>query len=366
MKSLKSWFVKEKPPERRGAERTHSPWLVAYNWSGSVTKRHDIRDISATGVYLVTEERWNPGEVVSIAFHKKDLPEDNPGPGVPVQVKAIRWGMDGVGLSFVQAKDLDLKIGEDPASGAEDRKEPEAVRRKLRMAKASAFVDGICPSISEDVKVLFRDRLSTFRVGNAIEIALKAEQLMASGPDNEKLRAHPRLVMRILEDGSWADDDAIQQLWAGLLVSSCTEQEEEESNQEFIQLFADLASDHVHIFAAACERAEVTVLGTGQLQAQPLTFTMEELIHITGLHDLNRIDVDIDHLTVYGIFHKRIKSSSYSSLTDAVITPSSIGLELYARCNGHRSAPEIFYARRPRHERQKNAFEQDEVEHTQV
>jgi len=346
MKSLKSWFVKEKPPERRGAERTHSPWLVAYDWSGSVTKRHDIRDISATGVYLVTEERWNPGEVVSIAFHKKDLPEENPGPGVPVQVKAIRWGTDGVGLSFVQAKDLNIRVGGDETGGAEEPKEPEAVRHKLRMAKASAFVDGICPSISEDVKVLFRDRLSTFRVGNAIEIALKAEHLMATEFGAEKMQAHPRLVMRVLEDGSWADNDAIQQLWAGLLVSSCKETGEDESNQEFIQLFADLASEHVQIFAAACERASVGVSETGQLESKPLIFTMEELAHITGLHDLNRIDVDIDHLTVYGIFHKRIKSSSYSSLTDAEITLSSVGLELYARCHGHRGSSENFYARR--------------------
>jgi len=343
MRSLKSWFVKESPPDRRGAERVASPWLVAYDWSGSETKRHDIRDISSTGIYLLTEERWAPGELVSIALHKKDLSVENPSLGIPVQVRAVRWGADGVGLSFVQAKDMDLRLGESPLADAADRKEPEGVRRKLRMAKASAFVDQICPSISEDVKVLFRDRLSTFRVGNAIEIALKAEDMLGSGSYADRKRAHPRLLMRVLEDGSWTDDDAIQRLWAGLLVASCTEEGDDESNMEFIALLSDIASEHVQIFATACARANVFVSESGSVSSQPLVFTLEELGKITSLHDLNRIDVDIDHLTVFGLFEKRVKSSSYSSVTDAVIRPSSLGLELYARCHGHRGAAQDFY-----------------------
>jgi hypothetical protein len=344
MRSLKSWFVKETPPERRGAERIASPWLVAYDWSSSETKRHDIRDISATGLYLLTNERWAPGELVSIGLHKKDLPVENSGHGIPVQVRAVRWGADGVGLSFVQAKDMDLHLGESPLADASDRKEPEGVRRKLRMAKASAFVDQICPSISEDVKVLFRDRLSTFRVGNAIEIALKAEEMLVSGEFVDRKRAHPRLVMRILEDGSWTDDDAIQKLWAGLLVGSCMKDGDDESNMEFVTLLSDIASEHVQIFATACARANVFVSESGSVSAQPLVFTLEELGKITCLHDMNRIDVDIDHLTVFGLFEKRVKSSSYTSVSDAVIRPSSLGLELYARCHGHRGATQDFYS----------------------
>jgi hypothetical protein len=343
MRSLKSWFVKETPPERRGAERVATPWLVAYDWSGSETKRHDIRDISSTGIYLLTDERWALGELVSIGLHKKDLPVKNAGHGLPVQVRAVRWGADGVGLSFVQAKDMDLHLAENPLIDAADRKEPEGVRRKLGMAKASAFVDRICPSISEDVKVLFRDRLSTFRVGNAIKIALKAEEMLVSGGFVDRKRAHPQLVMRILEDGSWTDDDAIQKFWAGLLVASCTEDGDDESNMEFVTLLSDIASEHVQIFATACARANVFVSESGAVSAQPLVFTLEELGKITCLHDMNRIDVDIDHLTVFGLFENRVKSSSYTSVSEAMIRPSSLGLELYARCHGHRGVTQDFY-----------------------
>lgn len=344
MRSLKSWFVKESPPDRRSAERVLSPWMVAYDWSGSELKSHDIRDISTAGVYLLTEERWQPGELVSIGLHRKDQSEQSPDRSVAVQAKAVRWGKDGVGLSFVEAKDFDIGMGADPLKNGAERTEPEEVRRKFRMAKASAFVDRICISISEDVRALFSKRLSTVRVGNAIEIALKAEAMLGSGPDAGKMRAHSQLVMRILEDGSWADDDLIQRLWAGLLVASCSENGEDESNLEFIGLLSQLATDHARIFIAADEKATVVVSDTGSISSLPVFCTMEELMAITRTErQFYRISVDIDYLVVLGLLQHRFKPSSYTSSTQTEITPTSLGLELHARCHGHRGAVQNYY-----------------------
>ena len=344
MRSLKSWFVKQSPPDRRSAERVLSPWLMAYDWSGPEKKKHDIRDISTSGVYLLTQERWPQGELVSISLRRKDQPEESSAPGVPVQVKAVRWGQDGVGFSFVEAKDFNLGIGESPLANNGDHKEPEEVRRRLRMAKASAFVDRICPSISGEVKVLLRDRLSTLRIGNALEIALRAESMLGSGPDADRKRAHPQLVMRILEAGSWTDQDGILQLWTGLFVGSCTDKGDDETNLKFINLLSDLASEHALIFSFACARATKVVLESGVVSSLPLICTMAELMKVTGMHVTQRIELDIDQLSVFGVLLKRVKASSYSSLNmDVDITPSSLGLELYARCHGHRGAPRDFY-----------------------
>jgi len=38
-----------------------------------------------------------------------------------------------------------------------------------------------------------------------VEIAIKAERLIASRPDAGPLLAHPQLLVRILEDGSWCE-----------------------------------------------------------------------------------------------------------------------------------------------------------------
>ena len=65
---------------------------------------HDIRDLSSTGFYLLTEERWYPGTLVLMTLQgSEDAAEnaDRPEHSISVQAMAIRQGKDGVGLQFV-------------------------------------------------------------------------------------------------------------------------------------------------------------------------------------------------------------------------------------------------------------------------
>ena len=87
--------------DKRKAGRRPAPTLGAYYWTNSSPEEHEIRDISETGLYLVTEERWYPGTVVMVTLQRKDLPENSPGRTLAVHSKAVRWGEDGVGLEFV-------------------------------------------------------------------------------------------------------------------------------------------------------------------------------------------------------------------------------------------------------------------------
>ena len=350
MGSLRSWWMKPRQPDRRSAQRVRSPWLVAFQFGSAKSKRHRIRDISATGLYLLTEERWQPGEMISIALQRKDQVEVNPHYGIPVQVRAIRWGRDGVALSFVQAKDMDLSLHLNPLTNAPDFKEPAEVRQKFRMAKASAFVERICPSISGEAKILFRDRLGSVRIDNALNIALMAESLLAKTLNVGKKHAHPQIVMSILETGSWAEEEATHQLWAGLLASCCAEDLCSESSPEFrddlkfIRLLRDLAPDHARIFEAACAKARLALAGSSSVSLQPVLFTRKELLNITGMrHQFYRIYGNIDHLEAFGLLKVRLRPGTFSFSATAEATPTILGLELYARCHGYRGELQAFY-----------------------
>jgi len=54
--------------------------------------------------------------------------------------------------------------------------------------------------------------------------------------------AHPRLVSKIIEQGSWVDEDIVQGMWAGLMASSCTEDGQDESNFIFISILGQITS----------------------------------------------------------------------------------------------------------------------------
>jgi hypothetical protein len=96
-----SWLQRWWSPDPRRAPRERAPGLAAYYWNGAAPKAHSVRDISATGLYVVTEERWYPGTLILMTLQKTHAGEELAERSISVQSRAVRWGNDGVGLQFV-------------------------------------------------------------------------------------------------------------------------------------------------------------------------------------------------------------------------------------------------------------------------
>ena len=96
------WFARSSSKDRRSAERYITPHLAAYYWNGAPASSHSVRDISSTGTYLVTEDRWHPGTLLMITLQKPVTAADTRASrSIRVQSKVIRSGTDGVGFAFV-------------------------------------------------------------------------------------------------------------------------------------------------------------------------------------------------------------------------------------------------------------------------
>ncbi|MGA8044001.1 MAG: PilZ domain-containing protein [Terracidiphilus sp.] len=105
--AIKAWFQQLLSPERRRAKRLPLPGLVAYYWTGTTPRAYQVADISMSGLYLLTEERWYPGTLVLMTLQRVDNEGRNLDDAVAVQSRVIRWGTDGLGLSFVLSKSMD-------------------------------------------------------------------------------------------------------------------------------------------------------------------------------------------------------------------------------------------------------------------
>jgi PilZ domain len=330
-------------PDRRRAERRNTPELAAYTWNGSLQQQANIRDISATGLYLVTRERWNPGDMVSLTLQRRGPLEGNFERRVAVQARAVRWGEDGIALSFVLPVDMDLRLWQSPLKSSAEQTEPEDILREFRMAGALAFLGRLCPNSTGEFKRLLREGLSNYRVASAIEIALRAERLLSFGQHADKMRAPSNLVLRTLEDGSWADAESTQQLWAGLLATSCTFSGRDDSNMVFISLLSQLTATHVRILTAACTKGSKFMSSMERLSSRPIILSAQELMQITATRDMIRIHRDLEYLVDLGLLTTSVKAASFSPLEGTQIAPTSLGLQLFARCHGHRGATEDFY-----------------------
>jgi PilZ domain len=98
---MKNWFENLMSQHQRRAPRHIEPRLVAFYWDGFVPKPRYIRDVSSTGFYLLTDERWYPGTLITMTLQRTEKAEGSSKRSIAVQAKVVRPGEDGVAVAFV-------------------------------------------------------------------------------------------------------------------------------------------------------------------------------------------------------------------------------------------------------------------------
>ena len=106
MTGLQRWA--EAGRDRRAGGRHREPSLMVYYWNGSVAEGRRLRDISATGAYVVTRERWYVGTIVRLILQefKVALTPDHglyPSKSTTLLSRVVRHGPDGVAVEFMFA-----------------------------------------------------------------------------------------------------------------------------------------------------------------------------------------------------------------------------------------------------------------------
>jgi hypothetical protein len=116
-------FQESAPRDRRRSGRLKKPGLVAYYFTGGPPRAHGLGDISVTGFYMHTEERWMPGTIIRMTLQLIDTKGEDPTDTITVHSRVVRWGPDGEGFEFVLAGFLDepLPISYSKSSGSRQR-----------------------------------------------------------------------------------------------------------------------------------------------------------------------------------------------------------------------------------------------------
>ena len=324
-------------PERRSIIRLLSQGLVAYTDDSDKTKPTEVRDVSPTGLYLRTEERWSAGDVVSLLLQRKGATEEDREKRVCVEARVVRCDEGGVGMSWLWSEGVEFEPWKRVHTKRSEETDADYFLRELRLARALGFLRQICPALLEELKLALHKRLSNKRIANAVEIAPKSLEMLGPGGRAVNQQVHPDMVRRIVESGSWTDDDWIRQWWAGLLVSSCSADAPDTSNSVFIDLLAKLMPAHLRVLAFACRKGTELIEAGASAATLEVYCTSEELIEAVASPSLSRIHQTMGQLSSLGLLAESNKPS-YVAVTDKVktrVTPTALGLKMYARCQGH-------------------------------
>ncbi len=119
--------------DRRRATRYPSPGLVAYYWTGGPPKACLVGDLSTTGLYLFTKERWFPGSVIPLTLQKTDTDGRAPEDWIAVQTQVVRLCSDGRGLAFIFSRIVDQSSGDTSTARGANRMALEQFLRQLKL-----------------------------------------------------------------------------------------------------------------------------------------------------------------------------------------------------------------------------------------
>lgn len=340
-----NWLEKFVAPEADRAERRVVQQFAAYRWNGSTLVQGMVRDISSSGLYLITDERWQPGTIIALTLQREGPLDPDPTRRVTTQTKVIRCGPDGVGLSFLWAKD-------DPQSRQWDsllecliqQTRPAQMESLARLVEAFAFLGQICPEGVDEIGDWVRTRASSHKVLSAVSIALKAKlQLdrdLLAGP----ITVDPQSAVRILEVGSETHEEWLQNFWAGLLITSLSSNDKSD-HLEFVEIFSQLTTIPIRILTVICTKSTKVLLHNGQIAAKRLACNTEELASTVGARG-PQLQRDLQSLASLQLIEKSSSTSSaLHASSETLVTATPLGLKLFALCNGHRgSVPDFYFA----------------------
>jgi hypothetical protein len=130
--SLMSRLLRWLATDRGNAKRYPLPGLVAYYWTSGTPKACSVGNISSTGMYVFTDERWLPGSVIPMTLQGVSATEQDPEDWIAVLTLVVRSGPDGRGLAFVFSRSTNLFGDEIPPERVADKK---ALKRFLKHLK---------------------------------------------------------------------------------------------------------------------------------------------------------------------------------------------------------------------------------------
>jgi PilZ domain len=319
--------------ERRRDQRTDANGLTASCSTGSEQKKVRIGNISPTGLYLVTEERWQVGTTVVLTLGEKSSFEDSSRSQVKLWTRCVRVDEGGAGLAFTHShinreKWLEA-MSRAPSLVAENH--PVQV---FRFTRALSFLFHISPASEVEILKLISGILTRERTERVIEIALLVDDRLESQSRASRMNLPPGLLLRILSLAIEVEEAEIRELWARLLAAFSLYDSQDELNLAHVRLLSKLNLLHLRILSAAWLRANQAGLKSGPASPNGDFCTVKEIEAIAGIALVERIEWIVNDLHELGLLGGTTKPALCGRLAEVDLSLTDLGLKFCERSFG--------------------------------
>jgi hypothetical protein len=315
--------------DRRHDERMDPQGLTVSYEAESEEKRVRIGNISPTGLYLITEERWEPGAAVLLTLGEKSIFDESSRFQVKLWTRCVRVDESGAGLAFRHSH-VDRMKWLEAMSKAPSLIANKNIVQLFRLTRAFAFLFHISPASEAEVLKLVTTTLTHERTERAIEIALLADDQLESQSCASRMDIPPSLVVRILERGVEFDELEIRAYWARLLAGSSLAGSQDDENKAFESLLSKLTPIHLRVLSAAWAKADQT----GEPAAQDVCCTAEEIDAIAKVASVESVEWVVNDLNAFGLLGSTARPLLGARLEQVNLSLSDFGRRFCELCLG--------------------------------
>lgn len=209
------------------------------------------------------------------------------------------------------------------------------------------FLKSVCTPALGEIGSMFHDKVRYWRLNNILRILEKAKGRLNFQDDQLQLKAHPRIALSIIENGSVIDDEEVQEMWAGLFASSCTQDGIDDQNLIFVDLLKQMTKAQAKILNYSCENARKIIHPNGLVTAESLQIDLDTLIRITSVADFHRLDRELDHMRSIELIGSSLGGGGFSTSDNLIaeVGPTALALNLYLKTHGINESPKIYWGK---------------------
>jgi len=204
---------------------------------------------------------------------------------------------------------------------------------KCGVESAVQFLEALCLPAAEEFGLYLRDKVHRWRLKNTLAIIQEAKQILEKRSNPESLHAHPRIVIKVIQEGSCIDDSDLQKMWAGLLASSCTKDGTDETNLIFVNILCQISSVQARIINYLTPES-MRRFHAHLPNCNPITVGKSKLHEVAGLTDQAVLERELNHLGSLGLISWQT-IRNVGEETRYIIRIEDVTLRLCARCNGY-------------------------------
>lgn len=218
---------------------------------------------------------------------------------------------------------------------------------KAAIKGISSFLEIVFKPGLEELGYLMKDEVRYWRLNNILRMLNKAQGKLGFDGKELNLTANARVGLSIMEECSSVDNEELQELWAGLFVSSCTPDGKDDSNMNFVDVLRRMSTVEAKIMDYACKNCKKTLYPNKLIAAKRLKVSFDDLVQITGTDNIYRLDSELDHMRSIELLSSEAFISGGFTASDkkldANITPSPFALNLYFRTHSSGINPIKFW-----------------------